>query len=142
MALLVISLYGRHAKSRQADMANQYLQPVITIPSALEISSISQAQQMVVTVSANSDQMNAYIPGQKVRLTVPQSFGMYQANGLVGSIVSIGDSALTLAIDSSGFDPFVLVAGQVASIAPSGSQNLTLNNMTTQVPFHNLNKGN
>jgi hypothetical protein len=123
-------------------MANQYLQPVITIPSALEISSISQAQQMVVTVSANSDQMNAYIPGQKVRLTVPQSFGMYQANGLVGSIVSIGDSALTLAIDSSGFDPFVLVAGQVASIAPSGSQNLTLNNMTTQVPFHNLNKGN
>lgn len=121
-------------------MANNYLPPVTTIPSALEITSISQAQQMIVTASANSDQMITYIPGQLVRLTVPQSFGMYQANGLTGQILAINGQMITLNIDSSGFDPFVAVSGQVSSLAPAGSQNVQFNNTTaSRLPFMNLN---
>lgn len=120
-------------------ISNQYLPPVIVIPSALEILAISQAQNMVVTTSANTDQTNSYVVGQLVRLTVPQSFGMYQANGLTGKIIAIDGNQLTLNIDSLGFDPFILDTTQTASLAPSGSQNLQLNNQTGQVPFQNLN---
>ena len=121
-------------------MVNQFLPPIITIPSALEISGISQASPMVVTAMANSDQMNSYIVGQLVRLTVPYSFGMFQANGLTGQILANSENTLTLNIDSSGFDPFVTAQGQVASLAPAGSQNLQFNNVTTnQIPFKNLN---
>lgn len=120
-------------------MVNQYLPPVVAIPSALEISNITQAMQMVVTTTANSDQSNAYIVGQLVRLTVPYSFKMYQANGLTGQIVAINGSDLTLNIDSSGFDPFVTAQGQVASLAPAGSKNLEFSNQTGKVPFQSLN---
>lgn len=119
--------------------SNQYLSPVIVIPSALEISSISQSQNMIVTTTANSDQVNTYIQGQLVRLTIPYSFGMYQANRLTGKVIDNDGVNITLDIDSSGFDPFMLVSGQIASIAPAGSQNLTLDNFTKLVPFQNLN---
>jgi len=120
-------------------MSNQYLPPVIAIPSALEITNITRARQMVVTAEANSDQMNRYIPGQKVRLNVPYVFGMFQANGLVGQIVSVSGNDMTLDIDSTGFDPFILAQGQVASLAPSGSQNLQYSNQTGDVAFQSLN---
>lgn len=120
-------------------MTNQYLPPVIAIPSALEITNITQARQMVVTTTANADQMNTYIVGQLVRLTVPYAFRMFQANGLTGQITAINGSDLTLNIDSSNFDPFVTVQGQVASLAPAGSRNLEFSNQTAKVPFQSLN---
>lgn len=123
-------------------MANNYLPPVITIPSALEISNISQSMQMVVTVSANSDQMNTYISGQLVRLNIPYDFGMFQANNLNGTILTIGDATLTLNIDSTGFDTFVIpsaTASQPATVAPAGSRNLQYDNSTMKVPFQSLN---
>jgi hypothetical protein len=120
-------------------MANQYLPPVIAIPSALEISNITQGAQMVVSTMANTDQMNTYIVGQLVRLTVPYSFGMFQANGLQGQIVDINGSDMTLSINSTDFDPFVTVQGQVASLAPAGSRNLQFNNTTGTIPFQSLN---
>ncbi len=124
-------------------MVNQYLPPVIAIPSALEIVNITQAMQMIVTTTANTDQMNTYITGQLVRLTVPYSFGMYQANGLIGQIVSLNAPDLTLNIDSTGFDPFVTAQGQVASLAPAGSQNLQFSNQTATIPFQSAsNQGN
>lgn len=120
-------------------MVNQYLPPVIAIPSALEISNISRAMQMVVTAAANSDQMNTYIVGQLVRLTVPYAFGMYQANGLTGQIMAINGTDITLNIDSSGFDPYTQASGQAASLAPAGSQNLQYSNQTGDIAFQSLN---
>lgn len=117
--------------------SNVYLPPVIQIPSALEITAITQANPMVITTSANTDQINNYIVGQLVRLTVPQTYGMYQANGLIGQITLVNGSNFTLNIDSSGFDPFVVPSGNVqqpASLAPSGSRNLL-----TPTPFQSYN---
>ena len=72
-------------------MANQYLPPVILIPSSLMITSISRSSPMVVGVAIQNatTEANTYIVGMAVRLFVPQTYGMYQANNLVGTITSI-----------------------------------------------------
>jgi len=120
--------------------ANTYLPPVIAIPSALEITAITQTNPMVVAVSENTDQVNTYIAGQKVKLNIPITFGMWQANGLIPLILSVSGSQITLAVDASNFDPFINPDnGSIASLAPSGSQNLQFNNLTKQVPFQSLN---
>ena len=121
---------------------NPYLSPVIQIPSALSITAISQSNPMVVTTSANSDQTNTYIPGQTVKLNVPKAYGMWQANGLTGTIIAINGNQLSLNINSARYDPFVIPSGSAAigaSLGPSGSRNLQYNNNTNQVGFQSLN---
>ena len=125
-------------------MSNQYLPPVIQIPSSLTITAITQASPMVITVSATntSTEANTYIVGMAIRLMVPQSYKMYQANNLVGTITAISGSNFTLNLDSSQFDAFVVPSGNVtqpATIAPFGSRNLQYNNLTGDVPFQSLN---
>jgi hypothetical protein len=125
-------------------MANQYLPPVIQIPSSLQITAITQSSPMVVSVEiANpTTEANTYIVGMAVKLMVPVTYVMIQANNLVGTIIAINGSDFSLNIDSSLFDPFVIPSGNVeqpATIAPNGSRNLQYNNFTDQVPFQSLN---
>ena len=125
-------------------MANQYLPPVIQIPSSLAITSITQSAPMVVGVAIQNSttEANTYIVGMAVRLFVPQTYKMYQANNLVGTITAISGSNFTLNLDSSQFDAFVTPTGNVeqpATIAPFGSRNLQYNNQTNEVPFQSLN---
>ena len=126
-------------------MVNQYLPGVIQIPSSLMITAITRSFPMVITVAIGNTttEANTYIPGQNVRLNVPYPYGMFQANGLVGTITSIAGSDFTLNLDSSGFDAFVIPSGitieQPASIAPFGSRNLQYSNSTNDVAFQSLN---
>jgi hypothetical protein len=125
-------------------MANQYLPPVITIPSSLLITSITQSAPMVITVSIGntSTEANTYIVGMAIRLFVPKTYGMYQANNLVGTIIQINSSNFTLNLDSTFFDPFSIPMGNVetpASISSYGSRNLQYNNSTELVAFQSLN---
>ena len=124
-------------------MPNQYLRGTIAIPSSLDILAITRAIAMVVTCVVNPvTESNTYIPGMLVRLTVPSSYGMYQANGLTGQIIFVSGLNFTLNIDSSQFDPFVVPAitdEQPSSMAPAGSKNLTFNNTTSRVGFQSLN---
>ena len=126
-------------------MPNQYLPPVIQIPSSLLITAITQAFPMVITVAIGntSTEVNMYIVGMAVRLFVPKSYGMFQANNLVGTIMSINGSNFNLDLDSSQFDPFVVPSGNVeqpATIAPSGSRNYQYTNGSSlSVPFQSLN---
>lgn len=125
-------------------MPNQYLPPVILIPSSLVITAITQSSPMIVTVDiANTTtEAETYIVGMAVRLNVPQTYKMYQADKLVGTITAINGLNFTLNIDSSQFDAFVVPSGNVlqpATIAPNGSRNLEYNNLTRQVPFQSLN---
>jgi len=127
--------------------ANEYLPGTIQIPSSLVIVGITQAYPMVVSYIINTvTASNTYIVGQLVRLTVPYSYGMFQANGLVGKIIDTSNFVFKLDIDSSQFDAFTLPSGNVqqpASLAPAGSRNLEFSNNTDQVPFQSLNnKGN
>lgn len=125
-------------------MPNQYLPGVITTPSSLLITAITQSSPMVVTVSIGnpSTESNSYIVGMAMRLFVPVSYGMYQANNLVGTITAISGSDFTLSLDSSLFDAFVMPSGTgdtPASISPAGSRNLQYDNSTDLVPFQSLN---
>lgn len=127
-------------------MANQYLPPVIQIPSFLFITAITQASPMVITVAIQNPttEANTYIVGMSVRLFVPVTYGMIQANNLIGNItaIDITGTMFTLNIDSSQFDAFVVPSGNVeqpATIAPNGSRNLQYSNQTAQVPFQSLN---
>jgi len=125
-------------------MANQYLPGVITTPSSLLITAITQSNPMVITVEIgnSSTEANTYIAGMAVKLFVPISYGMYQANGLVGTIKSISGYDFTLDINSSPFDAFVIPStGETpASISPAGSRNLQYDNSNVGiVPFKSLN---
>lgn len=123
--------------------SNQYLPGTIQIPSSINIISITQSFPMVITIDVNPDvEANTYIPGQVVKLFIPQTYKMIQANGLTGKILSVLGSDLSVEIDSSLFDAFVVPSGNVlqpASISPNGSRNLEFNNNTRQVPFQSLN---
>lgn len=104
---------------------------------------------MVITVAVGNpaSESNTYIVGMQVRLTVPITYGMFQANNLVGTITAVNGSNFTLNIDSSLFDafvvPLVIQPGYTttpASISPFGSRNLDFNNVTSSViPFQSLN---
>lgn len=123
-------------------MPNYYLPGVTQIPSSLLITGITQSAPMIVSVSVPSDASNTYVPGQLVRLTVPRTWGMWQADKLTGKILSTGVGTITLNIDSSNFDPFVDGSSSSeapASLAPSGSQNYQFSNASRQVPFQSLN---
>jgi len=125
-------------------MPNQYLPGVITIPSSLVITAIAQSSPMVITldIANTTSEANTYIVGMAVRLFVPTTYKMYQANNLVGTITAINGLDFTLNLDSSLFDAFVVPSGNViqpATIAPYGSRNLEYNNLTKNVPFQSLN---
>lgn len=123
--------------------ANEYLPGTIQIPSSMDITAITQSFPMVVTAVLNSvTESNTYIIGQLVRLTIPRSYGMWQANKIVGQIVAISGLNFSLDIDSRLFDAFVVPSGNIeqpASLAPSGSRNLQFSNLTGQVGFQSLN---
>lgn len=125
-------------------MANAYLRPVVTIPSALSLVAATREVQMVITVAITNTttQANTYVVGMSVKLTIPKPYGMIQANGQVGKILSIVGSDMQLDIDSSLYDPFVLPISSAqgpATISPSGSRNLEYSNLTNRVAFQSLN---
>lgn len=91
-------------------------------PRRRSITAMSQAANMIVTLSVT----HGYTVGQKVRLVVPSQFGMIQADGLLGSIVAIGQAdasgytnTITLDIDSSGFTAFAFPTSLVAAAGVS-----------------------
>lgn len=124
--------------------ANTYLAPTVVIPGALLITAITQNYPMAVSFTNTS--ANTYIPGMLVKLFIPPNYGMQQADGLVGEILSIDDVSFIfyLNINSTHFDSFSIPASgpfveKPASMSPSGSRNLAYNNSATQVAFQNLN---
>lgn len=120
--------------------ANTYLPPTPVIPGFLLITNITQTNPMVVTIT-DSDE-NTYIVGQAVYLSVPASYGMFQANALTGVITAISGTNFTLNINATQFDAFVTPSvgrEQPATISPAGSRNLQYSNSTNRVPFQSLN---
>jgi len=121
-------------------MANNiYLPPSPVVPGNLLITAITNTNPMVVTITNSI--YNTYVVGMLVTLTVPQSYGMQQANDLTGQIINILGNNFTLNIDASNFDLFVIPPSSPtptipASLSPGGSRNLY--NITAD-PFRALN---
>lgn len=105
------------------------------IPRRRFITKMSNAPIMRVTMSVTS----GYAVGEQVRLLVPPNFGMTQANGLLVSIVAVGnaDSAgstntIDVAVNSTAFSPFAFPASfanyfsNFAEVVPVGDNSSTL----------------
>ena len=123
-----------------SSVGNPFLPINITIPGNLLITAITQTNPMVVTFI--NSVVNTYVLKQCVVLTVPYTYGMFQANGLTGVIIAINSNNFTLSIDALNFDQFVVPSGaieQPASMSPGGSRNLQYNNFTNLVAFQPLN---
>lgn len=119
-----------------------FLPGVIQIPSTLLVTGITQSYPMVLTFTVPASGSNTYKTNQLVRLTVPKTWGMYQAHGIVGKILGVGKSSMALDIDSTLFDTFVdgsSSSSTPASLAPAGSRNLEFDNYSNKVPFQSLN---
>lgn len=122
-------------------MANIYLPGVIQIPSMLLITDITQNYPATVTFTVPDTGSNTYRTGQLVRLTIPRTWGMYQANGLTAKIMSVGASTMVLDLNTTYFDAFVdgsATNETPASLAPAGSRNLEYDNTTRQISFQSL----
>ncbi len=123
-------------------MPNMYLPGVIQIPSMLLITNITRSFPMTITFTVPETGSNTYVVGQLVRLTVPKTWGMFQANGLTARILAVAATMMSVNIDSTQFDAFIDGSAgpeTPASLAPAGSQNLQFNNTTNQVGFQSLN---
>lgn len=125
-------------------MGNNYLPPVITTPSSLQITSISQAMPAVITVEiANtSTEANTYEAGQLIKITIPVPYGMQQLANKTAQILGVSGLDISINVDSTNFDAFVIPSstGEAPpTIAPSGSRNVEFNNTTGQIPFMSLN---
>ncbi len=133
-------------------MVNVYLPSTPVTPMYMLITNITRSNPMVITAAVPNlyilpTNPNTYFVGQQVRLSVPSTYGMFQANGLTGKIILINNLTFTLKIDSTQFDTFVTPSfrqEQPATFVPAGSNNLEINNNTvTFVPFRSAtNTGN
>ena len=120
--------------------ANWFLPPSPVIPGALLISNITTTNPMVITVVDSI--YNTYLVGQLVHLTVPETYGMSQADQLTGQIVAINGLDFYVNIDATGFNAFILppvYQTRPASLSPAGSRNLEINNSNVHLePFRSL----
>lgn len=119
-----------------------YLPNTIFIPSTLTITAITRSNPMQVSFTVSSTEVDTFISGQVVKLNIPKTYGMSQANGLTGKILTVGINTMTLGIDSTQFDSFAIPADGLptpATLTPFGSQNLEFSNLTNKVPFQPLN---
>lgn len=125
------------------NLNNPILPPVTFIPGSFLITAITRTIPMQISFTVPSNSENTYRPGQLIRLFIPHSYGMQQANNLTCKVISVQPTIISVNVDSTNFDPFVIPnnpeAETPASFSPSGAQNLTLDNTTTQVPFQPLN---
>lgn len=111
-------------------------QPIFQ-PAMRLIASITQANLAVVTTTF----AHQYISGTIVRLDIPPSCGMQQANQLTGAISVIDSTSFYINIDTTQFDAFVIPTfvphvNSAAQCVPVGEINETLKAATQNVlPF-------
>jgi hypothetical protein len=125
--------------------ANTFLAPSPVVPGMLLVSAITNSNPMIVSVIDSI--YNTYVIGQLVHLSIPQSYGMVEADQKTGEIIEINNLDFTVDINSIPFSTFVApnplatpTPTRFASLSPAGSKNLY---NTVQVPFHSLaNRGN
>jgi hypothetical protein len=78
----------------------------IFMPAWRDILSITNANPAVVTTTFP----HGYITGCIARLYIPPGFGMQQANLLYAPIIVLSPTTFSIAINTSGFDAYVLAA--------------------------------
>lgn len=98
-------------------------------PEYLYITEITKATQAVVRTSV--DPTAFYVVGNKIRFSIPSSFGMVEMNNVTGTIVALSSAnyTITVDVDSTAFTTFAFPASTAsptaplfATLAPAGSK--------------------
>jgi hypothetical protein len=98
-------------------------------PEYLYVTEITKATQAVVRTSV--DPTAFYVVGNKIRFSIPSSFGMVEMNNVTGTIVALSSAnyTMTVDIDSTTFTTFAFPASTssptaplFATLAPAGSK--------------------
>ena len=117
-------------------MARFYVNPDPPFERAAKhISAITNANPAAVTTTTNHD----YEDGDIVRLLIPDSFGMRQADKLKGKITITGADTFTVDIDTTKFDTFAVPSpvpwyvNATAQVLPVGEISANLGGATQNV---------
>lgn len=82
-----------------------YTNPPNTFAPAFNlIATITNSNPASITTVSDHE----YVSGLIVRLHIPESYGMIEANNLTGEIIVTGDNSFTINIDTTSFTPFAL----------------------------------
>lgn len=74
----------------------------VLYPTFMYVNAITNAQNAVVTFTANSD----FTDGEYVSFRVTKDFGMYEINQQRGKVLSHTDNTITVDIDTLSYNPF------------------------------------
>ena len=125
--------------------ANTFLAPSPVVPGMLLISNISNTYPAIITVVDSI--YNTYVVNQLIKLSVPASYGMVEADNKTTEITEVNGLDFTVSMNATQFSSFTIpdpnarpTPSQYATLSPAGSKNIYNN---TAAPFHSLsNTGN
>lgn len=83
--------------------------PNNTYPQLAYITNITQAQQGVITFSANHD----FTIGETIGLRISPPFGMIQLNNTDVLVIATTPSTVTIDVDTLGYNPFIYAGTEV-----------------------------
>jgi len=95
------------------------------IPFTCEITAVTREKNAVITTAVN----HGWIVGNTIQCLVPKEYGMRQLTGIVGTVLSYTSNTVTVNIDTTNFDAFVvptvsaLTVLDPAVIMPVGDNN-------------------
>lgn len=96
------------------------------IPFTCDISSIAQGATTTITTAIN----HGFIVGNSVQFVIPPQYGMRQLDKMVGYVLSFTSNTITVNIDSTLFDAFVIpipafsiIVFDPAQVLPVGDAN-------------------
>lgn len=93
-------------------------------PAMRVVDSITNAENAVITTTFD----HGYLSGTYVRLYIPVTYGMQQAQHATGPITVTGDTTFTMDLNTSTFDAFAVPSPQYqyAQVVPIGELNSML----------------
>ena len=121
-----------------APFNNVPLEPQYFSPWKFEIIAIALGAQTIVTMTIPAITQLNYVIGQLVRLLIPVQFGCRQLNQKTGYVIAVTPpNQITLDINSSGGDPFILATARTqAQIVAVGDINSGVISSTGRIiPF-------
>lgn len=84
-------------------------------PSLAYISGISNAVQAVTTFTAP----HSFTLGENVAFRVTQPYGMVEINNLVSTVLALTSNTITVAINSSQWNPFITPGSTIGTSPPT-----------------------
>lgn len=98
-------------------------------PTKRYITAITAANPAVITVSV----AHTYVVGDKIRVNVPNAFGMTQIDGLLATVTAVTASTITTDIDSTAFTAFAFPTSAVAATGVSFAHITPVGEVATKV---------